>query len=112
MIVFYNVRRQGHHEIWNIQPEIYNVASSLYINVQSFTWQHVHAVYVQGQLMALLQWTMMQRSAVGSINRINYGRQGIYTYTIDSHLQQPITAIGIITSDKLPVQIYRPRRDG
>ena len=32
---FYNVRRQGHHEIWNIQSEIYNVASSLYINVQS-----------------------------------------------------------------------------
>ena len=32
---FYKVRREAHHEIWNIQSEIYNVASSLYINVES-----------------------------------------------------------------------------
>ena len=64
---FYNVRRQEHHVIWNIQSEIYNVASSLYINILPHITRYLPStdLHFDGQTLEMLvcqkQYKTMQR---------------------------------------------------
>ena len=58
----------------------------------------------------LSQWAMMGKDEACSINRVNYRRHDTFTCTVGRHLQHLYHRIGIITSDKLRVPIYRPER--
>ena len=51
-------------------------------------------------------------NAVGSINRINYRHRNLSTYTVDSHLQDPMTAFTLLFPTNCQYQFTNPQMDG
>ena len=127
-------RAAGHIQSIFKQPEVvqtrlrvsnncHYTLSNMYCNVTSLIKKKIIIIITPGQIVkrrmctlytskALSQWAMMGKDEAGSINRVNYRRHDTFTCTVRSHLPHPHHRIGIITPDKLPGTIYRPRGNG